>query len=127
MKMNKKLQIITVVALCTALLPVYKTFADKLDDAFRGGVKVEYIDHELGIDHFVQTIKWAWASTRKEENGNETYQGRHYLRCYKEGIRHFDTGKRWENEGFLLEGPKIDVSGIAGMISGGGFKACYGN
>ena len=40
MKMNKKIKIITMVALCTALLPLYKTFADKLDDAFRGGVKV---------------------------------------------------------------------------------------
>lgn len=115
------------VALCTALLPLYKTFADKLDNAFRGGVKTEYIEYELGIAHHVQTIKWAWASTRKEENGHETYKGRHYLRCYKTGMNGFDTKKQWRDEGFLLEGPKIDVSGVAGMISSGGFKACYGN
>lgn len=126
MKMNKKIKIITVTALCAALLPVYKTFADKLDDAFRGGVKTEYREYELGVSRYVQTLKFAWASTRKEENGHETYQGHHYLRCYREnlfGKKEGDTGRVPGEVGFYLESGKFDISN--GPL--GGFKACYGD
>lgn len=126
MKMNKKTKIITMVALCTALLPIHKTFADKLDDAFRGGVRTEYVEYGLGISRYVQTLKFAWASTRKEENGYETYDGYHYLRCYREklfGGTEGDTGRVYKTKGFYIESGKFDISN--GPV--GGFKACYGN
>ena len=126
MKMNKKIKIITMVALCTALVPLYKTFADKLDDAFRGGTKIEYREYGLGISHYVQRLKFAWASTRKEENGHETYEGYHYLRCYREnlfGKKEGDTDKVYKTKGFYIESGKFDVTDMPL----GGFKAFYGN
>jgi hypothetical protein len=89
--------------------------------------KYEYVQWGWqGLGH-VQTLKFAWASTREEENGKETYQGRHYLRCYNQDIfgkKWNDTEQVWKNEGFLLEGKKLDVTDNP---IGWGFKANYGN
>lgn len=126
MKTSKKAKILTTIALCSLIFPVGKIFADKLDDAFVGGTKVEYVKYELGLFLHVRTLKFAWASTRKEENGKETYQGRHYLRCYVSGLfgdKSFDTGRVYKNVGFYLKSPKVDVTNCPV----GGFKACYGN
>lgn len=125
--MNKKVIALTVIAFCALIFPTYKSFAKiSLDDAFRGGTNIEYIKFQTGPFVTVRTLKFAWASTRKEENGIETYEGRHYLRCYRQSLfsgTECDTGRVWKDRGFYLESGRCDISnGPAG-----GFKACYGD
>ena len=130
MKINKKIKIITITVFCALLFSTCIVLADKLDDSFKGGVKVEQIVNPLDINYrYIIHQKWAWASTRKEENGRESYQGRHYLRCYKEGPPMFscDTGRVYRNSGFYLESPKVVFTGNTIHVFGGGFKSCYGN
>ena len=129
---SSKKHIYLVLILCILTLHVSAVFTDKLASCFVGGVDFKHVEIRQGSGNlslvFKKKFKFAWASTRKEENGTETYEGRHYLRCYKEGLfdkNHGDTG-RWpapDNRGFYLEQKeKTDVT----YFPAGGFKAKYG-
>lgn len=142
MGISKKNIIFAVLMTGVLVLPIYKVFADKLDDCFCGGLgtcsETVTVGNGVGVEGFswqqsrpVEIVyKYGFASTRYEENGVETYKGEHYLRCVKMGglfyaAKEIDTGRHWYNNGidcYLTTHKYKKVRAPAG-----GFKSFYGN
>lgn len=127
--MNKKVIALTVIAFCVLVFPAYKSFAKiSLADAFKAFTRTKYVEISVFGLPVTRQYKWACASTRKEENGRETYEGRHYLRCYVEGAfggKLGDTGRVWKDRGFRLEGGEVPSDDLVRPV--GVCRAFYGD
>lgn len=131
MKISKKNIIFAALIVGSSILPTYKVFSDELDDCFKGDCRIERRSMTIGSfssgNFAVQlpidiSYKYAYASTRFEENGYKTYRGKHYLRCYRKnefGFIDVNTGRHWFTVGSKIESERV-------MCPAGGFKSCYG-